>query len=102
MRDVTNRPLTLILIMVSVPFIAGFALGWGLRSVARHEDMDTCRLGPAPNPPRVRRADSFSRTSQTDVARGSERHGAASGYSVRSGDTGTHRTSSDRTARKSA
>ena len=64
--------------------------------------MDTCRLGPARNPPRVRRAASFSRTSQTDVPRGSNRHSAASGYLVRSEDTGTHRTSSDRTARKSA
>jgi hypothetical protein len=29
--------------------------------------MDTCRLGPARSPPRVRRAASLSRTSQTDV-----------------------------------
>ena len=48
MRDVTNRPLTLILIMVSVPFIAGFALGWGLRSLLSYHRRAARRYGHVP------------------------------------------------------
>jgi hypothetical protein len=35
--------MTLILIMVSVPFIAGFALGWGLRSLLSYHHREKAR-----------------------------------------------------------
>jgi hypothetical protein len=35
--------MTLILIMVSVPFIAGFALGWGLRSLLSYHRREKAR-----------------------------------------------------------